>query len=973
MANAVPTTPSRAAGVLAKARKVVVPIPDAIEAVLKAEVPERAIAHGLQAGSYLWCYVEDTVPGQKAVSNSSPKEAEMMHSLALHLLKNVSPSELVVAVNTEEQRQVVGNVFKACPVARAVPVELLASIPLAQRNFKSLVVSCKNMLSQPVSEAGLAHLLDNAAAEKADVIFTATTRFVRDVTTSGASSWTTGCRAIVEALQKTPFTVSATTTVIDSRVGCVLPVCCPRHPNIREEAEQGEGFPFEFCPYPCLSRFEGCGEETHVCTKPCHSGDHSVCTYPNATRLRCGHVNIAQCNEPADCGQSKTIERACSHEQVSGWDSVLLKVKYASVAHTETVNCGATSNPTCEVECPIMCPTCGADRKVKCCHRIPSAECPGGFRANEELAGACPHCHTLYHAIWKSIRDKEMTQREATRAAKERESFQLRMEQVEAAKKGVFVEGQRVWVSEVSCVEDRARYQDTFGDRSYTTAPVEKGKQGTVRARTNHPDDVGTLVYLVESQGKEHFICIGRGLELFNVVSELQSASKDVLLITSSAAPELEIGQWRPYAKDDCATTGIFDATPFAEVPEVQSRGAGNFYAPESPPTKGELFLVEARIKHVDGSNVNVFLLRNIGHGCSSRWMLATKDVFKMQPYQRGQKVLVAAPQHHMPSGGYQRHFPDVKGWYDEAVNMNDSGTIVGVINDGSDSTSYHFVVRLDVRKQHAVFNFRGLELDEEAEKLKREDETLLEGIGQQATAQWEMEQDTARLAYAKQREAEARHMEETAATRAAVLARQAKQQERKLLTSAERTKRDQGLIRLREDAQRKYKRINREEEDRTASDIESMKKQRDKRVKEMDGWAEEGAIPDNTTVAAKVAQGNAVPVQPTTTTLPPFPGYAAPTPVATKAAPQPVQPVQPVQQPSLYVPQAAPAAPVPGYPQQPQQPQQYSPAPYGYQQPPQGYPAYPGYPQQPAAPQLPAYPGYPGYSPGQYPNGYGR
>ena len=72
------------------------------------------------------------------------------------------------------------------------------------------------------------------------------------------------------------------------RLGQALPLCCSRHPTSVAAAYPGRPFPSKFCPNVCGESYEGCDNDNHICTKPCHPGTHEKCPYPCEKILDCG-------------------------------------------------------------------------------------------------------------------------------------------------------------------------------------------------------------------------------------------------------------------------------------------------------------------------------------------------------------------------------------------------------------------------------------------------------------------------------------------------------------------------------------------------------------------------------------------------------------------------------------------------------------------------------------------------------------
>eukprot|EP01059_Diplonema_ambulator_P035319 TRINITY_DN8266_c0_g1_i2.p1 TRINITY_DN8266_c0_g1~~TRINITY_DN8266_c0_g1_i2.p1 ORF type:complete len:920 (+),score=174.63 TRINITY_DN8266_c0_g1_i2:462-3221(+) len=802
--------------------------------VLLGAGSKHEASDGLQSGCFMWTYVRQS----REAGKSSDAEAGMAADLALYLNTNgVEYDDILIVTFYKEQIDLLNK--KLEHTKSAVDIHLTTPTPTAYPAFTHLIISIvsEDLLNHHLLEGNLSHLLMVAAQARATVVFLAPTIFVRTADPSHQpdkkeTMWKEGWRGSIKRLKQHSFVVSGTKERITNIVSNELPLCCPRHPSVREEAEQGEGFPTNFCPYPCLSRFDECNTSNHVCVRTCHRGSHEKCIYGSNRRLPCGHMNKSLCSEPPDCGNSTTIDLECSHKEVVGWDELRLCIRYKEVKHKMVVPCGKDpKDMKCTTDTIIECGICGADRVVPCCDR------------EEVKDQECPFCFAMKKAIWKKLKAAEIEAREAERVKKDQASLQLRLSQVEAAKKGIFVEGQRVAVTNADYAQSPEHFQTVFGDRTWLASGFKPphGTQGIIRKRTSHPEDLGTLVYLVETQGQEFFIMVGKGLILHNVVAELQNAQHNVLMITAPEAPDLVPGEWRIYTPElrkDSPT--IFNPTDFKDVADViKIGGVDRFYTESNPPPSGRVFHVEKRMKHPDGSNVTVYLLSDIGRGTGSATMyvLSGPSVFR-KPLQKGQKVLVTGPARLTKSRPFHMFFRDIPAgmWYDGPVHCNDSGVVVNIINDGTDHKCYYYLVKLDVMRMHAVFQYKGIELDEEAERMRRDDSMMFEKLDRMTLEEWDREKETARAVYKKQREANARFKEEAAATLNAL--HEAKRVKKGGMTAAERSQRDTELNRQREESQVKRKRLDREEEERTERDISTMKKRRVEKSKDSP-WAE--------------------------------------------------------------------------------------------------------------------------------------
>eukprot|EP01064_Diplonema_japonicum_P032057 TRINITY_DN5949_c0_g1_i2.p1 TRINITY_DN5949_c0_g1~~TRINITY_DN5949_c0_g1_i2.p1 ORF type:complete len:927 (+),score=227.54 TRINITY_DN5949_c0_g1_i2:272-3052(+) len=827
----------------------------------------HVVQDGLQAGCFMWTYVQPAQPRHVALKSgpvvSSSAEASMAADLSLYLNTNgVAYDDILIVTFFKEQ---VGLLHDELGKLKcSVDINLTGPAPVSYPTFTHLIVSCvsEELLNKHLLEGNFSHLLSAAAKAHSTVVFLASTKLVRLANPPVPSNkketmWKEGWKTAIQTLKRAAFCVSGTEEEITTVMSSELPLCCPRHPTVREEAEHGEGFPQSFCPYPCLARYDGCTVANHVCVKSCHTGSHEKCLYGSNNRLPCGHINKAVCSDPADCGNATVVDLPCSHQEVIGWDDLRRCVRYKEVKHKLTVPCGKdASTLTCTADTVIECGVCGADRVVQCCDRE--------VLKDQE----CQFCFALKEAIWKKLKAAEIQAREEERLKKEQASLQLRLSQVEASKKGIFVEGQRVAVVNAEYAQPPEGYQFVFGDRTWLASGWKPpyGTQGIIRKRTNHPEDFASLVYLIESQGQEFFIMMGKGLQLHNVVAELQNSQHNVLMITAPEAPELVPGEWRIYTPEIGRDgPGIYEPQDFKDTADIiQVGGTERFYTDKSLPPAGRAFYVEKKLKHPDGSNVTVYLMTDVGRGTGSatKYMLAGPSVFR-KPLQKGQKVLVTSPSRLTKSRPFHMFFREIPSlqWYDGPVHANDSGVVSNIMNDGSDPRCYYYIVKMDVRGVYAVFHYKGIELDEEAERMRKEDSMMFEKLDRMTQEEWDGEKETAKEVYKKQRESNARHKEEAAATLNAIRISKAKGE--KKLTAAEKSQRDTEMNRQREESQIKRKRLDREEENRNERDISSMKRRRIEKSKEAPvGW-EDGKEDEGTTVTAPAAASSTVPALP--------------------------------------------------------------------------------------------------------------
>eukprot|EP01062_Namystynia_karyoxenos_P035064 TRINITY_DN25694_c0_g1_i1.p1 TRINITY_DN25694_c0_g1~~TRINITY_DN25694_c0_g1_i1.p1 ORF type:complete len:1009 (+),score=284.74 TRINITY_DN25694_c0_g1_i1:83-3028(+) len=824
-----------------------------------------AVPAGLQAAVYMWTHVQrddDPAGGATAAERLrlSANEAQMGGALAAHLCRcGAAERDVLLLCGTAEQVAATRSAAEAAGCSKELRVLNLASAAPEDLAAEWVISSCghPSTLHRRELEAPLVDALILAASRRSGFVFLGSTAFVRTASAAALCddepTWRRGWRAAIQQLQDSSFRCRGPgQELILGRVCLQLPLCCPRHPTVHEEAAVGEGFPAGFCPYPCLQRYAGCTAAAHLCVQRCHAGAHERCPYPSARILPCGHPDRRLCGEPPDCGQARRERMGCCSVRLKGWDPSRFRVVSGVEPHWATIPCGKTKEEVlCTEPVTSICPRCRGD-VVTPCHEKKS-------KSSRE----CPHCLRAEQEARQEVRAALIRDRAGRRVEQQQRAHQLKLQQADAAQKGIFVDGQKVMVIQPEHEQSPADFEAAFGDRKWMAGPVQAGTFGTVRGRANHPRDIALLVYLIEAAGQEYCILSGKGLSLCSAVSELPPAHGGVLLITASDASVLRVGEWAAYEPPvgEAAADGLFPQADFAAADSAEyaavraAGGSDRFYGPADPPPRGRLFAVEGRLRHPDGSSVHAALCKDVGKGESGgKWLLAREHVFR-RPLQKGQKVIVADPARtvHSEAAGVQKKHPSVAvggGWFDGSLARNDTGTVVGVTNlarDG-DPEALHYLVRMDIRNKVAVLHSRGVDTDEEGERLRKEDEQLFQSIDRKVAEEMPARIAALRERNEGQRVAEAKLLEETRATRAAAEAAAgsgARSEGGELLSAAQRAEKEAELRRLREDGERKRKRLREGETERCAANLALLKRRRAPTQKDAPQWATEAAQGD--------------------------------------------------------------------------------------------------------------------------------
>ena len=226
-----------------------------------------------------------------------------------------------------------------------------------------------------------------------------------------------------------------------------LPLCCPRHPKYRfiADANQVEGGVIleRPCPFPCMSPFEACPSERHLCLEHCHvHRKKSKCPYPCQRILPCApHKCLMLCSQPCDCFHFSATPLHCSHRMILSGSQKEENIKSKKVTHyyIGSTCCSLQKSWKCTEQIPVPCLYCEA---------VILIPCPGEDFNNLQTELVCRECYTLHGHYRHEIRFKKTEKLNQMVMHVDNAFLEQDRQQYEMAQQGTFLMNQVIVVTQ---------------------------------------------------------------------------------------------------------------------------------------------------------------------------------------------------------------------------------------------------------------------------------------------------------------------------------------------------------------------------------------------------------------------------------------------------------------------------------------------------------------------------------------------
>lgn len=167
-----------------------------------------------------------------------------------------------------------------------------------------------------------------------------------------------------------------------NRIGCKLPISCPRHGNVTKDIGDFEEFPFTaaklaaFCTNPCPFKLSWCG---HDCQELCHSYEDTSHTKECSVLVE--RPCVSHADVPLRCSQVKRSDKSAAKSLAHALEEFRCEVKVQyfrpECSHPVQLSCydheqvllGNLILPDCkEVVANYVHPSCGHIRQRPVCH-----------------------------------------------------------------------------------------------------------------------------------------------------------------------------------------------------------------------------------------------------------------------------------------------------------------------------------------------------------------------------------------------------------------------------------------------------------------------------------------------------------------------------------------------------------------------------------------------------------------------------
>ncbi|KEG15578.1 hypothetical protein DQ04_00031120 [Trypanosoma grayi] len=315
-----------------------------------------------------------------------------------------------------------------------------------------------------------------------------------------------------------------------SLVGHRIPLCCPKHVDQRQ-LEHGITPFFRTCKRLCLQPFT-CQREGHVCMGPCHPRvSHVSCPYSCQTHMPCGHECLQSCSDRCNCFEVVEHPLRCSHATVIGIDQATMQPIYATVRHVFKGYCADVDIP-CAVEFVTECARCLGPLTTTC------SEATHQNHTLEHKTMLCPSCIRLEREVRAKVLGEILVQAEEAKRRMKVEVQRSLHHQRKASSQGLFQEGSRVTICDISKVVKPLCADADFPGVKFVDydAPdslaAMDGAYGTFVSRHVDIDDLSEVRNLIRLRDGQHVLVADGGVRLIRALTTTITQQAPTLLLT---------------------------------------------------------------------------------------------------------------------------------------------------------------------------------------------------------------------------------------------------------------------------------------------------------------------------------------------------------------------------------------------------------------------------------------------------------
>lgn len=326
-----------------------------------------------------------------------------------------------------------------------------------------------------------------------------------------------------------------------SLVGARIPLCCPRHVDQRQ-VEHGIAPIARSCKRLCLQPFS-CQREGHVCLESCHPRvSHVSCSYACQSVMPCGHECMQSCSDRCNC--FGIIERplSCSHMTVIGVDQDTMQPIYARVRHVFKGYC-VDANLPCVAEYVTECVRCLGPLTTTC------SEATQNKHTLEHKTMLCPGCVRFEREVRAKILGEILVQTEEAKRRMKVEMQRCLHQQRKASSQGLFQEGSRVTICDVTKIVKPLCADADFPGVEFVDYDAPdfysnmEDAYGTFVSRHVDIDDLSEVRNLIRLRSGEHVLVADGGVRLIRALTSAVTQQVPRLLLTCNGNSTLSDGK----------------------------------------------------------------------------------------------------------------------------------------------------------------------------------------------------------------------------------------------------------------------------------------------------------------------------------------------------------------------------------------------------------------------------------------------